>query len=98
MTDRKKVIEIPTRFHVSEHIREELEARKWDLDFLAVMMEASTPEFKQKVQITRVALDFLMELQEPNMILGECGPQLDAAFGVSAGFFDRLHEEWRKQQ
>jgi hypothetical protein len=81
--------------HISEYIRDEIEARGWDLDFLAVMMEASTDEFKRQVQVTRGALEFLMELQEPNMILGECGPKLDRAFGVSPGMFERLHEAWR---
>ena len=81
-------------FHPSVYIKDELEARGWTLDMLAMRMG---PEFG----INRLSLDFYFEFgpTEPNMRIGEVSAKaLGRAFGVSPQFFLNMEKEWLKGQ
>lgn len=84
---------IPAEFiHPSELIREEMDARGWDMDMLAMRM---SPEFG----ITRLTLDMYFEVgpTDPNMrIGGQTAEGLARAFDVSAEYFLNLETAWLK--
>lgn len=78
-------------FHPSEFVKEELEARGWTLDDLAMRMATS------EWGLIRLTLDMFMLVSpdDANMRIGEdMDRQLCAAFGVSQGFFLRLETQW----
>lgn len=86
MSRRKPAI----AFHPSVFIKDELEARGWTLDMLAMRMG---PEFG----IHRLALDFYLELgpSEPTIRIGkESAEAFGRAFGVSPQFFLNLERAW----
>ena len=86
---------VPTEsFHLAEYLEEEMQERGWSLDDLAFRMCGIDPK---EWAVTRLAIEFFMEIREPNVILGEpMGTQLGKAFGVSPEFLNNLHEAWRK--
>lgn len=73
--------------HPSEFLLEELEARGWSLDRLAIEMGGDAP-------LNRLALDFWLAVQEPNCRLGEMSDQFAKAFGVSSDLFRNLEAAW----
>jgi HTH-type transcriptional regulator / antitoxin HigA len=79
-------------FHPSEFIIEEMEARGWTRDDLALRMGGD-------FGINRLSLDFYFEVgpTDPNLLMGD-GDDFARAFGVSAEFFRNLEAVWRKQQ
>lgn len=74
--------------HPSEFVLEELEARGWSLDRLAVEMGGNVP-------LNRLALDVWIAVQEPNCRLGDMADQFGVAFGVSPELFTNLESAWR---
>lgn len=81
-----------TTIHPSEFIREEMEARGWSMDMLAMRM---SPEFG----ITRLSLDmyFAIGPTEPNLRIGEKSARgLARAFGVSPDYFLNIEAAWLK--
>lgn len=85
---------IAEAFHPSELIRDELTARGWTLDDLALRMaEGDREEFG----IDRLALDFYFDMgpDEPSLRLGDHQARMIAAvFGVDADFFINLERAW----
>ncbi|MHC5536846.1 hypothetical protein ACYOEI_01070 [Singulisphaera rosea] len=79
-------------FHPSVFIKDELEARGWTLDMLAMRMG---PEFG----INRLSLDLYIEVgpTEPGMRIGDLSAEaLGRAFDVSPEFFLNLEAAWLK--
>lgn len=76
-------------FHPSVFIAEELEARGWSLDDLALRMPGD-------FGINRCALDFYMTIgaETPGLRIGESASALAAAFGVSPELFANLERAW----
>ena len=78
------------RVHPSEFIQDELDARGWSLDELAVRMGGSAPH-------NRLALDLYMEVGagEKDLRLGmDMAAQLAAAFETSAELWLNLERQW----
>lgn len=85
----ERAVDIP---HPSFFIQEELDARGWTLDILAMRMG---PEFG----FNRLSLDMYFDVgpTEPNLLLGDVtSKQLGRAFNVSSEFFLKLHQRWRE--
>lgn len=81
--------------HPSEFIAEELMARGWSADDLALRMSDGTD---RDFGLCRVALDFYDQIGpgEPKMLIGDItSAKLGKAFDVSPGFFLALEEQWR---
>lgn len=81
-------------FHPSELIRDELTARGWSLDQLAMRMAGGD---REQFGIERLALDLYFEVgpTDPGIRLGEHGGRLiAAAFDVDADFFLNLETAW----
>lgn len=79
--------------HVADAVQEELDARGWTLDQLALHMAA------HDYGMHRLTLDMMFALKDdPNCTVG---PVTDAAlchaFGISPGFFLRLEQGFKKQ-
>lgn len=74
--------------HPSSFVLEELEARGWSLDRLAIEMGGDAA-------LNRLALDFWITVQEPNCRMGEMADQFAQAFGVSVEMFRNLEAAWR---
>jgi len=77
--------------HPSVFIKEEMAARGWTLDMLAMRMG---PEFG----VHRLALDCYFEIgpTAPNMMIGEeSAKALGRAFGIEPQVFINLCEQWR---
>lgn len=76
-------------FHPSIYIREELEARGWSVGDLAKRMPGD-------YGINHLAIDMYLECgpDEPTMKMGEMGPEISRAFGVSDQFFPNLEAAW----
>ena len=84
-------------FHVSEFIREEMEARGWDRDRLASEMTPGAS--RREWGITRLTLDFLFESRGKKMFIGKkTANQLALAFGTSPELWANLDDAWRKAQ
>lgn len=83
MTER-----IPAQiFHPWDFIAEELEAREWTVDDLALRMGGD-------FAVNRLSLDFL-EGREPGLHIGEeSAEQLARAFGTSAQLWINLDKQW----
>jgi plasmid maintenance system antidote protein VapI len=77
-------------FHPSEFIRDEMDARGWTRDDLALRMGGD-------FAINRVGLELYFEAgpTEPDLLIGD-GKDFARAFGVSAEFFLNLERAWRK--
>jgi hypothetical protein len=89
------VIRLPLQAdHPSWYIKEELDARGWTLNDLALRM-------KGDFDVNRLALDFYLEVgpTAPNMRIGkETAYRLGIAFNVSPDYFLNLETAWRKRQ
>lgn len=90
-----QVIRLPLQAdHPSWFIQEEMDARGWSLDDLALKMPG---EFG----LNRLSLDFYFEVgpTTPNMIIGQAtADKLGVAFDVSPDFFLNLETAWRNRQ
>lgn len=81
--------------HPSEFIAEELMARGWSADDLALRMSDGTDH---DYGVCRLALDFydIVGPDEPKMFIGDItSTKLGKAFGCSPGFFVALEDAWR---
>lgn len=79
--------------HPSEFIQDELDARGWSLDDLAIRMTGD------EAQKNRLALDIyaLAGPENTNCRIGEeMAQSLSSAFGVSTEFFINLENSWLK--
>lgn len=82
--------------HLAEVIQDEMRERGWDLDRL--VMEMGPHYSAEEWGICKLSWELFLEVQEPNILLGEVmAQQLADAFGVSPEFFINLHEEWRRK-
>lgn len=91
MTTEIKAERIPAEmFHPSVFILDELKARGWTLDDLALRMGGD-------FSINRLALDLYIAVgpDEPDLLLGD-GEDFARAFGTSPEFFRNLEAGWRK--
>jgi hypothetical protein len=82
------------RFHSSVYVAEEMEARGWDRDRLALEMVGGD---RERYGVTRLALDFFFEIgpTDPHCQTGpEMCAQLATAFGVSTELFVNLEKAW----
>jgi hypothetical protein len=80
--------------HPSVIIAEELEARGWDRNDLALAMVGGDLD---QFGVTRLSLDFFFEVGPTDTALrigDEMAAQLSRAFGVSKGFFLALEAAW----
>lgn len=81
-------------FHPSEFIKEEMEARGWSADELAMRLAAGD---KKQFGIERLALDLYFEVgpSERGLRLGEDNARMLAAvFDVSPEYFLNLERAW----
>lgn len=81
-------------FHPSELIRDEIEARGWSLDELAMRMVGGD---REQFGVQRLALDFYFECgpTEPNLRMGDDSARMMAAvFDVSTDYFINLERAW----
>lgn len=76
-------------WHPSVFIQEEMDARGWSRDDLAIRMGGD-------FGVARLALDFYFEAgpADPDLLIGD-GAEFARAFGVSAEFFLNLEKIWR---
>ncbi len=79
------------RFHVGDYVQDEMDSRNWNRNQLADAMCGPSDDWRT----TRLCLDLMLEVREPNMRLGEVAGQLARAFGTSAALWTRLDEAWR---
>lgn len=94
-----KVIQFPTAPHIADHLQEELRARGWSLDYLALRMAMSSQEFKDAMAVWRLTLDLTNEVRDVSCRLGdETAKALGRALGVSPEFLLNLDAAWRKSQ
>lgn len=77
--------------HISEFIQDEMDARGWTRDRVALRMGGD-------FGINKLALDMLMEIHDVNVILGQQANDLSRAFGVSAQYFHNIHNGWLADQ
>jgi plasmid maintenance system antidote protein VapI len=83
-------------FHPSVFIKEEMEARGWSMDDLALRMAEGDV---RKFGVERLALDIYFEVgpTEPNLIIGDDSARMLAAvFDVNPEFFLNLQKSWRE--
>jgi hypothetical protein len=82
-------------FHPSEFIQDELDARGWTLDDLAMRLADGNPE---RFGIERLGLDFYFEVGpiEPDLRLGDDAARKIAVIfdGVSSDCFINLERSW----
>lgn len=81
-------------FHPSELIRDEIEARGWSLDDLAMRMAGRD---REQFGIQRLALDFYFDVgpTEPDLRMGEDSARMMAAvFDVDTDYFINLERAW----
>lgn len=80
--------------HISEYIRAEMEVRGWSEEVLAAAMGfSSTKEY----QINLLALQMLLNVQDPDMYIGELAQGLGRAIDVDPQFLMNLDDAWRKE-
>lgn len=83
--------------HLADVIQEEMGERGWTLDELVMHMGPHfTPE---EWVVCKLSWEMFFAVRERWVILGDVmAQQLSDAFDVSPEFFNRIHEQWRKQE
>ena len=77
-------------FHVMDFINEELEARGWNLDALALRMGGDASR-------NLLALQILDSVREPGVLLGEeSAAMIGKAFGTGAKLWLNLDNTWQR--
>jgi len=87
-TVKRDNLESAEAFHISEYIRDEMEARGLDMDTLAILMGGDWA-------VTRCTLDLLLHVHRKSAQLGPVAGQLARAFGTTPDLWTRIHETWR---
>lgn len=87
-TVQREPLEPAEAFHISEYIRDEMEARGLDMDALAILMGGDWA-------VTRCTLDLLLHVHRKSAQLGPVAGQLARAFGTTPALWERIHETWR---
>lgn len=79
--------------HVSTFIEEEMEARNWTRDHMALAMAAAVAGDPGRM---RLELDLLIAVgpTDDRLRIGRTAEAVDAAFGLSPGFSQRLEDGW----
>lgn len=79
--------------HPSTFIKDEMAARRWTPDHLALAMAASVAG---DPAVCRLKIDLYFEVgpTDERLRLGNTGLEIDAAFGLSPGFLHRLEATW----
>lgn len=79
--------------HPSTFIVEEMMARGWTSDHLAVAMAMHS---KHDACICKMKIDMYLTVapQDDRLRLGETALEIERAFGVSDGLFTRLEQAW----
>ena len=79
--------------HPANFIAEEMEARGWTRDRMAVAMAQHSQDTPP---MCRVKLDLYLEVgpTDDRLRLGPTGHEIDRAFGVSDGMMHRLEASW----
>lgn len=94
MTAERRPAEV---FHPSVFIREEMEARGWNIQLLSIAM--SEEDDAMEIAINRMTLDLYFDLDPKitNARLGkETASKLARAFDVSPDYFLNLEAAWLK--
>jgi len=96
-TDRKPA----AVFHPAVFIKEEMQARGWDLDKLAeAMANKELPIFRERQRrVNRLAIELFLTVgpTDPNHLLDPYfADRLDFAFGTTPQFWLNLWEAWKK--
>ena len=79
-------------FWVGEYLCEEMEARGWTTGDVALRMGGRTA---YDIGLDQLSFELLLCAQDEQVAVTDgIFAKLDKAFGVSAGFFSRLHEPW----
>lgn len=77
-------------FHVMDFVNDELEARGWNLDVLAVRMGGDASR-------NLLALQILDNVREPGVLLGEeSAAAIGNAFGTGAKLWLNLDDTWQR--
>jgi hypothetical protein len=78
--------------HPSTFIREEMLARGWSIDRLAVAMAQASGG---NPSLMKLEVQFYLEIApSSDLRLGATGVAISRAFGLSDGFFDRIESAW----
>lgn len=79
-------------FRLGEYLGEEMEERGWtSLDVAARMAGES-------LAVDALFVDFVLVIDDPRALISQRDyRRLETAFGVSAGFFERLDAPWRER-
>lgn len=81
-------------YSLSEYLCEEMQARGWRSGDVARRMGGST---EREQSINQLAVELLLAVQDERLKSNQkIFAQLDAAFGVSDGFFNGLYDLWLK--
>lgn len=82
-------------FPVQDYVREELEARNWSLDDLALRMGP-----QEEFGINRLVVGLLMEMEpQKGLLIGYDGARsLAKAFGTSEEFWVNLDRQWQPEE
>ena len=80
--------------HPSVHILDEMAARNWTRNRMAVSMAMHSAD---SPGICRLKLDLYLDVgpTDDRLRVGRTGPEIDHAFGLSVGFVQRLEDAWR---
>lgn len=80
-------------FHPATFIQEEMDARNWTRDRMAVAMAAVDAK---DPGICRLELDLYLDVgpSDDRLRLGKTGRSFAVAFGLSEGFFVRMEAAW----
>lgn len=79
-------------FHLADILQEEMDARGWTLEDVAVRMTA------KQLLINHLALQMFFSVREKHIVLGDMADDLGAAFGIDPQLFINIHETWRAKQ
>lgn len=87
-----KIEELAECFPLWSYLHEEMTERGWDIKETAIHMGGTTRE----VAINMLALEFLRDVRDPDMYLGDdMAKGLSIAFDVPATFFKNIDEAYR---
>jgi len=86
---------IAETFPLRDFVREEMEARDWDIDELALRMGP-----REEFGINRLVLGFLLEMEpQKGLLIGVGGSKaLARAFGTSDEFWLNLDRQWQPEE
>ena len=75
-------------FHIGEFVREEMACRGWSVSDIARSMDGDVSE-------NTLALELLLNVQDPGLLLGDMAKGLAKAFGTSEQLWVNIDRAWR---